>query len=221
MNELAVVDKSADCGGRRPWSSIPSPLRSRNGFTTLALMSFSPRTPSEPRPGFTRATVAARHWRAEERGSIRLAGTFCLDVAEAAEIEHSRGPTSGPSRKHRTCGYTPSHGIFTRNRHWSGDHHSRGPADSACETGNSRPVMDGIARRFGLGASEHRDEVSGESITACHLLSDGGLRVSGPPSRGVFDKETRTKPLARKPIWSDLKVNREKPRICALCLGRL
>jgi hypothetical protein len=119
-------------------------------------------------------------WRVEERGSIRLAGTFCLDVAEAAEIERCRGPTSGPSRKHRTCGYTPSHRILTRNWHWSRDNHPRGPEDSACEAGDCRPVKDGIERRFGLGASEHRNEVSWASVTACHLPSNEGLRASQP-----------------------------------------
>ena len=38
--------------------------------------------------------------------------------------------------------------------------------------------MDGIERRFNLGTSEHRDEVSEASITACRLLSDGSLPAS-------------------------------------------
>ena len=36
--------------------------------------------------------------------------------------------------------------------------------------------MDGIERRFNLGASEHRDEVSEASITAC--LAEIGQNVS-------------------------------------------
>jgi hypothetical protein len=112
----------------------------------------------------------------EERGSLRLAGTLCFHVAEAAEIEHSRGPTSGTSRQHRACRYTASRGIFARNRHWSRDNHSRRPADSTCEAGDCRPVMDGIARRFGLGASEHRDEVSEASIPACQGHPETSVR---------------------------------------------
>ena len=82
------------------------------------------------------------------------AGTLCFHVAEAAEVEYSRGPTSGPSSKHRSCRYRPSYSILKHNRHGSRDKHPRGPADSACEAGDSRPEMDGIERRFGLGASE-------------------------------------------------------------------
>ena len=60
-----------------------------------------------------------------------------------------------------------------------------GQRTQLCEAGDSRPVMDGIERRFDLGASEHRDEVSEASITACHLLSDGSL----PGLQGAFDNE--------------------------------
>jgi hypothetical protein len=47
------------------------------------------------------------------------------------------------------------------------------------------------------------------------------MEVSGPPSRGVVDKETRTNPRVRKRLWWDLKARIRKAAEAspaALCL---
>jgi hypothetical protein len=60
MNELAVVDKGADWRRLKALvlDSVSSPITK---LTTWAWMSSSPGMGQEPRPGFTKATVAA--WR--------------------------------------------------------------------------------------------------------------------------------------------------------------
>ena len=53
---------------------------------------------------------------------------------------------------------------------------------------------------------------SNELNNGCVLFTSGfQVEVSATPSRGVFDKEIRTKPLMRKRLWSELKANGEKP----------
>ena len=66
-----------------------------------------------------RSRRVSAYTKVEERGSLRLAGTLYFHVEEAAEVENSRGTTSGPSSKHRACRYKPSYGILKHNRHGS------------------------------------------------------------------------------------------------------
>lgn len=88
-------------------------------------------------------------------------------IVEALRV--GRQANTGPADISRAMAFLSTTGTVTNK-------HPCGPADSACAAEDSRPVMDGMARRFGLGASEHRDEVSGASITACQVHPETSVR---------------------------------------------
>jgi hypothetical protein len=90
MNELAVVDKDADWRRLKAMCWTVSPPRLRSGCTTSGLDEFFAWYSQEPRPGFTKATVAAWRVALEARGlgavsiNVRITAVRKLAV-EAAD----------------------------------------------------------------------------------------------------------------------------------------
>ena len=87
MNELSVVYKGADWRRPKVWCSIPSPLPSRSGFTTSALMSSLPGIARSHGPASRRRPWAAWRVALEARGLGAVSINVRMTVVRKLAVE--------------------------------------------------------------------------------------------------------------------------------------